>query len=77
MAALSLVEILGEGGEEAIGQNVQFMMAKFAHVRIRQNDYFLGLPAVGVLKRRENHGRLGRILWAGAAVVEMVSILFT
>jgi hypothetical protein len=62
------VEILGEGGEKGIGQCDHFVMVKFAHVPIRQNDYILGLPAVGAHKRRETHGRLGRILWTGTAV---------
>ena len=47
MATLSLVEILGEEGEEGIGQYDHFVMVYLAHVRIRQNDYFLLLLAVG------------------------------
>jgi hypothetical protein len=41
-----------------MGQTDHFMMVIFAHVPIRQNDYILGLLAVGALKRRETHGRL-------------------
>ena len=68
VVALSLVEILGEGGEKGIGQYDHFVIVKFAHVPIRQNDYILRLPAAGARKRRETHGPLGRILWTGDAV---------
>ncbi len=54
----SLVEILGEGGEEGIGQNDHLVMVLFAHVRIRQNDYFLILLAVG--RRKANLGEVPR-----------------
>jgi hypothetical protein len=47
VATLSFVEILGEEGEVGIGQYDHFVMVLFAHVRIRQNDYFLVLLAVG------------------------------
>ena len=52
VAALWLVGILGEGGEEGIGQNDHFMVVQFAHVRIRQNDYSLGQLSLLAGQRR-------------------------
>ena len=54
MAALWLVGILGEGGEEGIGQNDHFMVVQFAHVGIRQNAYFLGQLSLG--RSEANYG---------------------
>ncbi len=51
---VAFIEILGERGEERIGQNDRFVMVEFAQVRIGQMDYFLGSPALG--KREANLG---------------------
>ncbi len=58
MTDVAFIEILGERGEERIGQNDRFVMVEFAQVRIGQMDYFWDhLPLASERRISENRVR--------------------